>query len=51
MVTDDTQKALKLHIRLLWGLFDPKLPPSTLDDETLLVFATRFHDEPSLMKA
>jgi hypothetical protein len=41
MVTDDTQKALKLHI---W-------PPSTLDEETLLVFATHFHDKPSLMKA
>lgn len=45
------QNALKLHVRLLWGLYDPKQPPPNPDAETLQVFATRFRDEPSLMKA
>jgi hypothetical protein len=42
---------MKLHVRLLWGLFDPKQPPPTPDDETLHVFALRFRNESSLMNA
>jgi hypothetical protein len=43
--------SMKLHVRLLWGLFDPKQPPPTPDDETLHVFALRFRNESSLMNA
>jgi hypothetical protein len=43
------QAALKLHIRLLWWLYDPKEPPPTPDEATLRDFNA--HDEPSLMNA
>ena len=42
---------MKLHIRLLWGLFYPNQPPPTPNDETLHIFALHFHNESSLMNA
>lgn len=43
--------AMKLHVRLLWGLLDPKQPPPTPDEKTLQVFTTRFQNEASLLEA
>lgn len=38
-------------MRLLWGLIDPKHPPTTPPDDILLSFGSRFLDEASLMEA
>jgi hypothetical protein len=45
------QAAMKLHIRLLWRLYDPKDPPPTPDEGALQNFNARFHSETSVMEA
>ena len=38
-------------MRLLWGIIDPKQPPTIPPDDILLTFSSRFVDETSLMEA
>ena len=38
-------------MRLLWGLIDPKQPPTTPPDDILFLFGSRFQDEASVMEA
>jgi hypothetical protein len=38
-------------VQLLWGLIDPKQPPTTPPDDILLSFGSWFQDEASLMEA
>jgi hypothetical protein len=38
-------------VRLLWGLIDPKQPPTIPPDDILLSFGSRFQDETSLIEA
>ena len=42
------QQALRLHIRLLWGLFSSKDIPTLPDDKILTQFKERFLTEKSL---